>query len=364
MLTETEIKLRLPDPLSVDPTALPLFTGRLSGGWQRVELLNQYFDTPELALDRAGYALRLRRDGDQIIQTFKGRGESLAGFSVRDEWDWYLDSDQLDLQLLAGLDLPEVLSPDTLSRLQPLFRTDFLRTKGTLNWTFDGRPVEVEVALDQGSAVAGERSSGICELELELRQGSPEALLAFALEVAEQLPMMPWDSAKAERGYRLLDPGRKPARPVLNTAVFDQPVGKALPVLGAYLLASAQYATELVTVGEPDAVESLDCSLRFLDEFEHLVERVGGRTVSGSAEQVARLREILFTNLPRDAQARLTELFSRLQSECDWGVLMLGQSERLYLWQKEETGVLGLSLGQICGSHAEFAGLDSLRSAT
>ncbi|TCK07512.1 CYTH domain-containing protein [Marinobacterium mangrovicola] len=362
MLTETEIKLRLPDVLDVDPTAIPLFLERLSGNWEQVELFNQYFDTPELALDRAGYALRLRRDGDQCIQTFKGRGESLAGFSVRSEWDWYLSSEQVDLQPLLDLDRPALLGSDTLAALKPLFRTDFQRTKGKLNWVFDGIPVEVEVALDRGAATAEKASSPICELELELRQGPPEALFAFAKEVAAQLPLMPWDSAKAERGYRLLDPERKPLAPKLSRDVFAQPLSEALPLLGSYLLASAQYGSELLSMGTAGAVDKVDQALKLIIEFESLLSHVDATPLSGAFERTTRLHKALFTGLP-SAEEQPVELFNRLQGKTDWGVLMLGQSERLYLWHKEPPQAKGASLGELlCQSETLFSGLKALRS--
>lgn len=64
----------------------------------------------------------------------------------------------------------------------------------------------IEAALDQGFVIAGKRKEEICELELELREGEPQALLELAAELAASLPLMPCDISKAERGYRLLEP--------------------------------------------------------------------------------------------------------------------------------------------------------------
>lgn len=215
MLTETELKLQLPAATLAAIPDHPLVQARLQGGWQRLELFNQYYDTPELALDRAGFALRLRRDGDCIIQTLKGRGSSRAGLSVRQEWDWYLAQAELSLEHLREPGLPRVLADLDLSTLQPLFRTDFQRQKGCLCWHYRGEPVELELALDVGEAVSPARRSPIRELELELRQGPEAAVREFALQLAQDLAMLPCDSAKAERGYRLLDPARRTPLPPL-----------------------------------------------------------------------------------------------------------------------------------------------------
>src|SRR5690606_16672849 len=90
--------------------------------------------------------------------------------------------------------------------LQPVFTTDFERTKAILRWERDGEQVEVEMALDQGQVVADGREEPISELELELRAGPAAALLELAVALAADVALMPCDISKAERGYRLYDP--------------------------------------------------------------------------------------------------------------------------------------------------------------
>ena len=95
MAKETEIKLR------ISPENLPMLREHASlaargvGEWQTRELLNRYYDTTDFALANSQVALRIRRDGEQLIQTLKSKGASVAGLSERNEWDWYLDSDAL-----------------------------------------------------------------------------------------------------------------------------------------------------------------------------------------------------------------------------------------------------------------------------
>lgn len=81
--------------------AHPLLKKRNKSGWQTHELFNQYYDTANRDLAAARVALRLRRDGEQIIQTLKSRGQSVAGLSERNEWDWYLQKAKLDTGLLT-----------------------------------------------------------------------------------------------------------------------------------------------------------------------------------------------------------------------------------------------------------------------
>src|SRR5690606_41374849 len=98
MQKETEIKLRVSRETLLALRDHPLLKKRNKSGWQRHELFNQYYDTPERELAQAKVALRLRRDGEQFIQTLKSRGQSVAGLSERNERDWYLAQAKRDTQ--------------------------------------------------------------------------------------------------------------------------------------------------------------------------------------------------------------------------------------------------------------------------
>ncbi|MFH7391267.1 CYTH domain-containing protein, partial [Pseudomonas syringae group genomosp. 7] len=68
----------------------PLLMKRNKSVWDRVDLSNLYFDTPEGELAQDKVALRIRRDGDQIIQPMMTRGQSVGGLSERNEYNWGL----------------------------------------------------------------------------------------------------------------------------------------------------------------------------------------------------------------------------------------------------------------------------------
>lgn len=205
MVKETEIKLRASRATLAALREHPLLKKRNKSGWQHTPLFNQYYDTPARDLAGAKVALRLRRDGEQFIQTLKSRGQSVAGLSERNEWDWYLDKPELDLGKLDDQCWPASLAELDKRTLMPLFTTDFVREKAEIAWGRGKAKVVIEAALDLGKVIAGEGEEEICELELELRQGEPAALLELACELAEGLPLMPCDISKAERGYRLFD---------------------------------------------------------------------------------------------------------------------------------------------------------------
>ena len=244
MNKETEIKLRVSRETLNALRDHPLLKKRNKSGWEQRELFNQYYDTPARDLAQAKVALRLRRDGEQIIQTLKTRGQSVAGLSERNEWDWYLSKAKLDLKKLDDSCWPASLAELDKKQLMPLFSTDFTRQKAEIAWGRGKARTVIEAALDLGKVIAGEGEEEICELELELRQGEPAALLELACELAADLPLMPCDISKAERGYRLFDAGsyslHLPA-PELNG---EMPLDDAFSALAWHLLGSSQRLAE------------------------------------------------------------------------------------------------------------------------
>ncbi|WP_296248342.1 inorganic triphosphatase [Pseudomonas sp. UBA4194] len=244
MQKETEIKLRVSRDTLAALREHPLLKKRNKSGWERRELFNQYFDTPERDLAAAKVALRLRRDGDEVIQTLKTRGTSVAGLSERNEYDWTLAKAKLDLKKLDGECWPEQLAQLDKKTIKPVFTTDFIRERAEIAWGRGKAKVVIEAALDLGKVIVGKQSEEICELELELREGDPAALLELAAELAEKLPLMPCDISKAERGYRLSDPGSYALSLPAPELSAETSLDDAFTALAWHLLAGSQRLAE------------------------------------------------------------------------------------------------------------------------
>ncbi|MCC5883785.1 MAG: CYTH domain-containing protein [Halomonas sp.] len=166
-------------------------------------LANTYYDTRQGELEAARIALRLRRCNDSWVQTLKTSGEGSGGFSRRHEWEWPVAGDALDLAGLAELPPCAELGAGVLQRLEPRFTTDFERRL----WRLELADATIEVALDQGEIRAAGRRVPIRELELELKDGDPQALWRLALALAETVPLRPAEASKAARGSALLSEG-------------------------------------------------------------------------------------------------------------------------------------------------------------
>ncbi|MDH1108994.1 inorganic triphosphatase, partial [Metapseudomonas otitidis] len=244
MQKETEIKLRASRETLDALRDHPLLKKRIKGGWETRELFNQYYDTPARDLAQARVALRMRRDGEQFIQTLKTRGQSVAGLSERNEWDWYLPKAKLDTKKLSDECWPASLAELDKKTLAPLFTTDFVRQRAEVAWGRGKAKVVIEAALDLGKVIAGDQAEEICELELELRQGEPEALLELAEALAADLPLMPCDISKAERGYRLYDAQSYSVSLPAPELAFEQPLDDTIPALGWTLLGNSQRLAE------------------------------------------------------------------------------------------------------------------------
>jgi len=168
-----------------------------------------YFDTPQGQLRKAGYSLRLRRKGRSCLQTVKHREAESGGFSSRAEWEQKVEGPDLDFAALRATPLAELLTKrDLRKRLCVVSETIVQRT----TWTLRRGRASIELILDEGEVVSGERREPVCEIELELKKGRPDALFGLAREIAGQVPLRMGVSSKSERGFRLLEGKAKRVR--------------------------------------------------------------------------------------------------------------------------------------------------------
>ncbi|GGJ95253.1 CYTH domain-containing protein [Pseudomonas matsuisoli] len=337
MNKETEIKLRASRETLTALRDHPLLKKRSKDGWTTHELLNQYFDTADRDLARARVALRIRRDGEQFIQTLKSRGQSVAGLSERNEWDWYLDKPKLDPKKLTNECWPASLADLDKKQLKPLFTTDFVRQKTEIAWGRGKSKVVIEAALDLGNVIAGKQKEEICELELELRQGEPAALLELAATLAADLPLMPCDISKAERGYRLFDAGSYSLNLPQPALTPETTVDDAFTAIAWHLLGSSQRLAEQYRFN--GHWKLLEDWFSHLQDLRALLSSVG-QAIPRSSSHALRERldallnhwEPIVTDGAADEAIRHAAP-ARFAEELDnprWGVLSLALSQWLF----------------------------------
>jgi inorganic triphosphatase YgiF len=164
-----------------------------------------YFDTLDQVLHDKGVTLQIRRVGSahsqRWLQTLKTGGRGYSGLSQRGEWQLPVASARLSLAALKTTPWADIDTDGTVfDALVPSFATSFKRTSWSVRRP-DGSVIEV--ALDIGHIMAGEKSTPVCELVLELLTGQPAALFELAHHIACTVAVMPLTKSKAERGFAL-----------------------------------------------------------------------------------------------------------------------------------------------------------------
>ncbi len=195
MATELEIKLSVSEAAQKKAFEWLSACGQVRPGESK-SLINCYFDTPHADLNKAKAALRVRKAGDNYIQTLKTRGEFVGGAHRREEWEWPVPGPELDLALLREVPLNAGLD---LGSLQVVFETNFQRQ---VLWLEEGESV-IEIALDDGSVAGIEARWPLYEVEFELKAGEGGKLVSWALALARQVPVFLNLVSKAEQGYFL-----------------------------------------------------------------------------------------------------------------------------------------------------------------
>lgn len=264
---ELELKLRV-RPADLDRLAAsPILAGRALGPARRRRLVSVYFDTVDARLWRRGLALRIRRIGRRRVQTLKAepRVGSLAADRV--EHEVAVESDQPDLAAFQGRAVRELVGLLLPGELVPMFETRIERTELTIAWPTPERPeAEIEVALDHGRILAGKQREEVSELELELRRGSPGALVALAEELRALAPLEVETRDKATRGWALAADLVPPPRKACPLALDPRgTVGDALQRIGLACLGHCLANLAPAADGrDPEGLHQLRVALRRL----------------------------------------------------------------------------------------------------
>ena len=194
---EVELKLEL-NPADIDAVLSSPILAAVDG--RKHEQTSIYFDTSDWRLRAADLSLRVRTTGARRTQTVKFEGSGATGLFVRPEWEMPVDGDR---PLIGETDCPlrTLIPVGEWQQLSSVFRSVVIRQTRLL--TYDG--AQIELLLDQGEIVAAGRKTPICEVELELKQGSPNVLFALAKALDQVSPLQLSALSKWQRGMQLLD---------------------------------------------------------------------------------------------------------------------------------------------------------------
>lgn len=209
MGTETELKL-LADNVDFDwIDGLTIVREHTVDSPSIKQLTTVYYDTPDLTLRDRQVSIRLRDTGDQWLQTVKAGGTAHAGLHERKEWEIEVEGQALELERVESDRIRALLTkPEIGDHLEPVFTTAFQRRAWDLRFD-DG--THIELAADSGTISAGESTSPIAEVELELKTGATARLYELAIALNDAQPLHLSSASKAARGYELVRPSGPPA---------------------------------------------------------------------------------------------------------------------------------------------------------
>ncbi len=188
MAVEYELKFQ------TTPAVLAAIDHSIPGASTVYEMETVYYDTPSGALSARRYTLRCRRENDSHICTLKtpakeGRNEiELSCSNIHDALDPLCEK--------SGIaDLKDILEEGIV----PVCGARFTRIAKTL----DIPGGTAELALDQGVLLGGGKELPLCEVEVELKDGSIAAVQAYGKALALQFGLTTQPKSKFQRALAL-----------------------------------------------------------------------------------------------------------------------------------------------------------------
>jgi len=205
-MTEFELKFEIPaDRLHAVAAALQKIKAK------KQRLLASYFDTPDAGLTQRGIVVRVRKEGRRWVQTAKCPA---LGPLLRLEHNVNLSftasttdrSPRIDLSLHNGTEVGAAIAQaldlkkeKSMPELVRLYETDVERLTARVGHGTS----TVEIALDQGRIVSGSQTLNLCEIEFELKEGSPEDVVALAKKWCADYGLWLSSITKSMKGQRL-----------------------------------------------------------------------------------------------------------------------------------------------------------------
>lgn len=258
MSTEIELKLQLSPKAAGKLARHPLLANIAS---HKQQLLNTYFDTPELELHQRRIAVRFRKKGWQWLCTVKSAEPASGGLAMRSEWETQATPGTFDFSHVDNAEFRSFLE-SRIDKLEPVFTTDFKRQ----SWQVPFGESLIELVIDRGHIESRGRRTPICEIELELLSGKVEDIFWLTRQLQGDIHLHPAIASKAERGYNLfLDAPLKPfkARPAAINA--DMTPVEAFRCIALNCLEHFQRNEQgLLTSRDPEFVHQARVALRRL----------------------------------------------------------------------------------------------------
>ena len=167
------------------------------GVFTPIAMETTYFDTPDRALSARRITLRRRLENGKSVCTLKTPADN----GGRGEWELECDNIDAAISELCKLSGMTALRSLTQSGVTPVCGARFTRLAKNLVLP----DCTVELALDSGILLGGGREVALCEIEVEAKSGSEEAVSAFAQALAREFHLIPEEKSKFRRAITLAE---------------------------------------------------------------------------------------------------------------------------------------------------------------
>ena len=164
---------------------------------QTISMETTYYDAPDKGLSNRWYTLRRRMENDRSVCTLK------APVSARGRGEWEVECDHIETAILelCKLGAPKNLILLTRSGVIPVCGAKFTRIAKTLVLA----DCTLELALDKGILYGGGKEIPLCEVEVELKNGTADSCDAFAKALSDRFFLEKEDHSKFRRALALYE---------------------------------------------------------------------------------------------------------------------------------------------------------------
>lgn len=165
------------------------------GPFREITMETTYFDTLDYSLSTRRWTLRRRLENGVSVCTLK---IPLADGS-KGEWETECNDVVAAVPALCQLGAPAELEALVTAGVMETCGARFIRQAATLT----ERGATMELALDQGILLGGGKEIPLCEVEVELKEGSDDAVRAFGFALELCYDLVPEPKSKLKRALAL-----------------------------------------------------------------------------------------------------------------------------------------------------------------
>lgn len=160
-----------------------------------IQMETTYYDNTDGTLGRMHWTLRRRMENDRSVCTLKTPAAGLG----RGEWEVECGDIMDALTMLCEAGAPLQLLVLTANGVEPVCGAKFTRLAGLV----EAPGCTIELALDEGVLRGGGKELPFVEVEVELKDGSEDAAIAFAAVLAREMGLRQEHRSKVARARKL-----------------------------------------------------------------------------------------------------------------------------------------------------------------